>query len=106
MPQGMRPYALGDACCLGCFDDDAMQLPDADRLEIMLPGKQLSITMDLALPVADLPATAQEAQEVIGKHGITILSALAALDPQQHAFAVHTSRTLSIDTSATRRPAP
>lgn len=44
--------------------------------------------MHHALLASDLPPFPQEYEQVMGEHGIATPAAFAALDPEQHAFAV------------------
>src|SRR5690606_30210491 len=73
---------------VGRLDHDAIELPGADWLEGVLARKQPAITMQYPLAMPVLPPLAQQGEQVGREHGIAISSTLAALDPDQHAFAV------------------
>jgi len=86
--QRVRSDPLGDLRGLCRLDDDAMELPGADRLHGVLSRKQPTVAMHHALSVPDLPPLAQQGQQIRREYGIAIPAAFAALDPEQHAFAV------------------
>ncbi len=86
--QRVRPDPLGDVGGLCRLDDDAMELPRADRLHRVLSGEQPAVAVHHALLPPDLPPLAQQGEQVFGQHGVAIPPALAALDPEQHALAV------------------
>jgi len=65
-----------------------MKLPRADRLHGVLAGEQPTVAMQHALLVPILPPLPQQRQQAGGEHGIAVLSALTALDPDQHPLAV------------------
>lgn len=73
---------------MGGFGSNAVDLPGADRLEVMHTREQPAIGMHHALSAPDLPPFPQENEQVMGEHGIAIPAAFAALNPEQHAFAV------------------
>ena len=54
----------------------------------MQAREQPAIGMHHALFASDLPPFPQENEKVMGKHGITMPTAFAVLNPEQHAFAV------------------
>jgi hypothetical protein len=85
--QRVRPDPLGNVGGLRRLDDDAVELPRADRLHRMLPRKQPAVAMHHALLPTDLPPLTQESEQILGEHGVAIAPALAALDAQQHALA-------------------
>ena len=86
--QRVRADPLGDVGCACRLDDDAVKLPGADRLQGMLAGKQPAVAMHHALLAAGLPPLAQQDQQIRREQGVAVSSALAALDPDQHALAV------------------
>src|SRR3954471_10833853 len=55
----VRADPLGDVGRLRRLDDDAMELPGADRLQRMLTGEQPAVAMHDALLPTDLPPLAQ-----------------------------------------------
>jgi hypothetical protein len=73
---------------MGRFGGDAVHLPGADGLEVMLPGEQPAIGVHYTLFAPDLPPFAQQHEQVLREHGIAMPSAFAALDPEQHALAI------------------
>src|ERR1700688_1782198 len=60
VPQCVRSDPLGDLRGLCRLDDDAMELPGADRLHGVLSRKQPTVAMHHALLVTDLPPLAQQ----------------------------------------------
>ena len=86
--QRVRPDPLGDVGGLRRLDDDAVELPGADRLHRMLSREQPAVAVHHALLPPDLPPLAQQREQVGRQHGIAVPPALAALDAQQHALAV------------------
>ena len=58
MPQRVRPDPLGDLRRLRCLDDDAMQVPGADRLRRMLTREQPALCVHHALLPPSLPPLA------------------------------------------------
>ena len=86
--QRMRADPLGDVGGLCRLDDDAMELPGADRLHRVLAREQPAVAMHHALLPPDLPPLAQQGEQIGREHGVAVLPALAALDPEQHALAV------------------
>ena len=88
VPQRVRPDPLGDLRRLRCLDDDAMQMPGADRLHRVLTREQPALRVHHALLPPDLPPLAQQGQQIGREHGIAIPATLATLDPEQHALAV------------------
>ena len=86
--QRVRSDPLGDLRGLCRLDDDAMELPGADRLHGVLSRKQPTVAMHHALLVPDLPPLAQQGEQICREHGIAIPATLATLDPDQHALAV------------------
>ena len=86
--QRVRPHPLGDVRGLCRLDDDAMELPGADRLHRMLSREQPAVAVHHALLPPDLPPLAQQREQVRRQHGIAVPPALAAFDTQQHALAV------------------
>src|ERR1700741_1401053 len=84
--QRVRSDPLGDLRGPCRIDDDAMELPSADRLHGVLFRKQPNVTMHHALLVPDLPPLAQQGKQICREHGIAIPSTLATLDPDQHAL--------------------
>ena len=84
----MRTDPLGDLRRLRCLDDDAMQVPGADRLRRMLTREQPALCVHHALLAPDLPPFAQQGQQICREDGIAIPATFATLDPEQHAFAV------------------
>src|SRR5215211_8639329 len=88
VPQRMRADALGDTGRVRRLDDDAMKLAGADRLACVLPRKQPAVAVHDTLLTPDLPPLAQQSEQIAREHGVAILAALAALDPEQHALAV------------------
>jgi hypothetical protein len=64
MPQRMRADALGNLCRLRCFDDDAMQMPGADRLRRLLAWKQPALCVHHALLPSSLPPLVQQGQQI------------------------------------------
>src|SRR3984885_12867903 len=86
VPQCVRSNPLGDLRGVCRLDDDAMELPGADRLHGVLSRKQPTVAMHHTLLVADLPPLAHE--QICREYGIAITATFAALDPEQHAFAV------------------
>jgi hypothetical protein len=64
VPQCVRSDPLGDLCRLCRIDDDAMELPGADRLHGVLSRKQPTVTMHHALLVPDLPPLAQQGEQI------------------------------------------
>ena len=105
VPQRVRADPLGNLCRLCYLDDDAMQVPGADRLRRMLTREQPASCVHHALLAPDLPPLAQQRQQIRWEYGVAIPATLAALDPEQ-LRSLSTSVTLSAATSATRRPAP
>src|SRR5437764_211840 len=57
--QRMRSDPLGDVGRLRRLDDDAVELPGADRLACVLTGEQPAVAVHDALLPADLPPLAQ-----------------------------------------------
>ena len=55
VPKGVGPDALVDARCDACFDDDAVQLSRAQRLQIVLAWEHPPVGMHHALLPPDLP---------------------------------------------------
>jgi hypothetical protein len=53
--QGVRPDPFGNACRMRRFGCDAVNLPCADGLEIMLTGEQPAIGVHHAFLAPDLP---------------------------------------------------
>src|ERR1700740_394045 len=86
--QRVRSDPLGDLRRLCRIDDNAMELPGADRLHGVLSREQPTVTMHHAPLVSDLPPLAQQDQQICREYGIAIPAALAMLDPDQHALAV------------------
>jgi hypothetical protein len=72
MTQCVRSDPLGDLRGLCRLDDDAMELPGADRLHGVLSWKQPPVAMHHALLVADLPPLAQQGEQIYREHGIAI----------------------------------
>jgi hypothetical protein len=54
----VRADALGNLCCLRCFDDDAMQMPGGDRLRRLLTRKEPALCVHHALLPPSLPPLA------------------------------------------------
>lgn len=79
---------LGDIGRLRCLDDDAMELPRADRLHRVLTGEQPAVAMHHTLFASNLPPLAQQREQVSREQRIAVLTAFALLDSQQHALAV------------------
>src|SRR5271167_1830562 len=86
--QRVRSDPLGDLRGLCRLDDDAMELPGADRLHGVLSWEEPTVAMHNALLVPDLPPLAQQGEQVCRQHGIAIPATLATLDADQHALAV------------------
>jgi hypothetical protein len=103
--QRMRPNPLVDARCPRRLDDDPVQLSGADRLACMLAWKQPALGMHHALLPTDLPPLAQQGEHIRREHGVAILPAFAAFDPEQHALAVDVTDLEGRDLGK-RRPAP
>ena len=82
------PTRLVDLRGLRRLDDDAMELPGADRLHGVLSREQPTVAMHHALLAPDLPPLAQQGEQIRREHGVAIPAALATLDPDQHALAV------------------
>ena len=59
-----------------------MQDGGLDRLVLVAPRKQI------ALGPRQTPKTAQDAEQLLGQHDVTFLTALAPLDPHDHPVAV------------------
>jgi hypothetical protein len=87
--QRVRSDPLGDLRGLCRLDDDAMELPGADRLHGVLSRKQPTVAMHHALLAPDFPPLAQQGEQIRREHGIAIPATLATLDPEQHALAVN-----------------
>src|SRR5271169_6025642 len=64
VPQRVRSDPLGDLRGLCRLDDDAMELPGADRLHGMLSWKQPTIAMHHTLLVPYLPPLAQQGEQI------------------------------------------
>ena len=64
-----------------------MDLPVADGLEVMLTREQPANGMHHPLLATSLRPREQEQEQIGGQHGVTMPTALAALDPQQYALA-------------------
>ena len=60
MPQGVWADPLVDACCLCSVDNDTMELPSAERLEVVHAREQPAIGMHNALLPANCPPLAQQ----------------------------------------------
>src|SRR5580693_2446777 len=103
--QRVRSDPLGDLRGLCRLDDEAMELPGADRLHRVLSWEQPTVAMHHALLVPDLPPLAQQGEQICREHGIAIPATLATLDPEQHAFGVNVGHLERRDL-ATRKPAP
>lgn len=88
VPQGMRADAPGNLGRMRRLDHDAIELSGADRLERVLARKQPAVAVQHALAMADLPPLTQQGEQIGREHGVAILPAFTALDPDQHAFAV------------------
>lgn len=63
VPQGVRPDALADTRRHTCLHDDAVQLPGAERLEVVLAGEQPAVDVQHALPPTDPPPLSQQRQQ-------------------------------------------
>jgi hypothetical protein len=87
MPQRERADPLGDLRGLRCLDDDAMQVPDADRLRRMSARAQPALSRHVAA-CTDLPPLGQQGQRIRREYGIAIPTTFATLDAEQLAFAV------------------
>ena len=86
--QRVRSDALVDIRGLRSFDDDAVELTRADRSRGALSGEEPAIGNEDALPSSGAPPVAQEQEQPFGQHGIAVVAAFTALDPQQHPLAV------------------
>jgi hypothetical protein len=58
------------------------------RLHCVLTREQPTFCVHDTLLTPDFPPLAQQGQQICREHGIAIPTTLAALDPEQHAFAV------------------
>jgi hypothetical protein len=65
MAQRVRSDPLGDTRRMGRFGSDPMDLPVADRLQVMLSGEQPPVGMHHALLPADLPPLAQKQEQIL-----------------------------------------
>ena len=80
MAQRVGTDPLGDPGCGRRLDNDAVQLPGAERLGGVLAGEQPALRVHDALLAPSLPPLAQQGEQVRREHGVAILTALAALD--------------------------
>ncbi len=88
MAQRVRADTLLDASGFRRLDDDAMQMPRADRLGHVLIREQPALCVHHALLPSSLPPLAQQGQQISREYGIAIPASLATLDPEQHVLAV------------------
>jgi 3-hydroxyisobutyrate dehydrogenase len=101
--QRVRADSPSDPGSVGSLGRDPMDLPVADRLEVMQAGEQPSVGMHHALSPTDLPPFAQQQKQVMREHRVAVTAAFAAYDPER---SLSTSLILSFVTSDARRPAP
>jgi hypothetical protein len=75
VPLRVRSDPLGDARRQTGLDDEPVQLPRAERLEIVLAGNSQPSGASALLPT-DLPPLAQQRLQARREHGVAILPAL------------------------------
>ena len=104
--QRVRPDPLGDVGGLRRLDDDAIELPRADRLHRVLPREQPAVAMHHALLPPDLPPLRAAARAGPARAWRCGTRPPLPRSTRSSMRSLSTSATFSIATSATRRPAP
>src|SRR3990167_5852153 len=88
VPQSVWADAFFDTRSFGSIDNDPMELPGTERLEIVHTREQPAIGVHDTLLAANRPPLAQKGKKVSGQERIAIASAFTALHSQEHALAV------------------
>ena len=94
----MDAHALVDAGCAARRTASGVQDGRLDRPLLVAAREQKPFGM------RETPIAAQDAEQLLGQHDVTLLAALAAFDPDDHAVTVDIGR-LQTDDLDTRKPA-
>src|SRR5579864_1331008 len=105
VPQGVHGYTFVDVCGLGGGMNDAVQLPQAELVNGIAPGKEPPAIEHPALGPCDVPPDAQALEQHRREHGVAVLVSLACSMRSVMRW-LSTSVTFRATTSLARSPAP